>query len=213
MREMNMARGSQKNGARRIFCYRDYLGWPGPDRWEIIGGEAWAMVPGPDADHQRILRDLCTQINVFLKGNRCELFQAPFDLLLPTAAEADEEVQTVLQPDAFVVCEPEKITQRGCRGAPDWVIEVLSPSTAGRDQILKRRLYEKAQVKEYWIFSPAERLVFVYHLHKNRLALDEIYDDTAKIAVKNLPGLTIDCAAVFPPAPPKTFKEPPALYA
>lgn len=207
-----MARGSQKNGARRIFCYRDYLGWPGPDRWEIIGGEAWAMVPGPDADHQRILRDLCTQINVFLRGNRCELFQAPFDLLLPTAAEADEEVQTVLQPDAFVVCEPEKITQRGCRGAPDWVIEVLSPSTAGRDQILKRRLYEKAQVKEYWIFSPAERLVFVYHLHKNRLALDDIYDDTAKIAVKTLPGLTIDCPAVFPPVPPKTLKEPPAPY-
>ena len=192
-----MTRGSRKNGARRIFCYRDYLGWPGPDRWEIIGGEAWAMAPGPDADHQRILRDLCTQINVFLRGNRCELFQAPFDLLLPIAAEADEEVQTVLQPDAFVVCEPEKITQRGCRGAPDWVIEVLSPSTAGRDQILKRRLYEKAQVKEYWIFSPAERLVFVYHLHKNRLALTEIYDDTAKIAVKTLPGLTVDCAAVF----------------
>lgn len=203
---------SRKKTGQKTYNYRDYLGWPPPERWEIIGGEAYAMTPGPDVDHQRILRDLGTQINVFLQGKACELFLAPFDLLIPAENEADEEVNTVLQPDAFVVCDPAKISRRGCRGAPDWVIEILSPSTAGRDQIIKRRVYEKAGVKEYWICSPLERLVFVYHLQNGKLNLSEIYDETAKIAVSTLPGLAIDCSRVFPFVPPAVLKEPTATY-
>jgi Uma2 family endonuclease len=205
-------RAARKQSAHDNFSYNDYLSWTGPERWELVDGNAYAMSPGPDADHQRISRDLCTQINIFLKGKKCELFQAPFDLLLPEGDEADEKVKTVLQPDAFVVCEPEKITGRGCRGAPEWVIEILSPSTAGRDQILKKRVYENAGVKEYWICSPHERIIFVYLLHKNRLTLSEVYDETAKIEVKTLPGLAIDCGEIFPPRPPVEVREPPVVY-
>lgn len=194
------------------YSYGDYEKWKDSERWELVDGTAYAMSPGPDADHQRISRDLCTQINIFLKGKKCELFQAPFDLLLPKGDEADEKIKTVLQPDAFVVCDPGKVTGRGCRGAPDWVIEILSHSTAGRDQILKKRIYENAGVKEYWICSPHDRIIFVYLLHKNKLVLDETYDDTAKIEVKTLSGLAIDCSEIFPPLPPQVVAEPPVVY-
>ncbi|PKL43441.1 MAG: Uma2 family endonuclease [Candidatus Riflebacteria bacterium HGW-Riflebacteria-1] len=194
------------------FTYGDYLTWPDTERWELIDGDAYAMTPGPDADHQRILVNFCVTIGIFLKGKKCEILPAPFDVLLPIGDEADEDVKTVVQPDVIVVCDPDKITRRGCRGAPDWVIEILSPSTASRDQILKRRRYEKAGVKEYWICNPTDRVIFVYHLHKNKLVLFEIYDDKAKIEVATLPGLTLDCSEVFPPAPPVIVRESPAVY-
>jgi len=205
-------RAARKQSPHDNFNYNDYLGWTGPERWELVDGNAYAMSPGPDADHQRISRDLCTQINIFLKGKKCELFQAPFDLLLPKGDEADEKVKTVLQPDAFVVCETEKITGRGCRGAPDWIIEILSHSTAGRDQILKKRIYESAGVREYWTCSPHDRIIFVYLLDKNKFTLSEVYDETSKIEVKTLPGLTIDCGEIFPPKPPEEVREPGLVY-
>ena len=183
--------------------YADYLKWPDTQRWELIDGEAYAMTPGPTTEHQRLSRELVTPISIFLKGKGCEVFQAPYDVLLPKGNEADDRVKTVVQPDLIVVCDPDKITKRGCRGAPDWIIEILSPSTAGRDQILKRRLYERVGVKEYWICNPNERLIFVYRLKSGKLGLFEIYDDSSKIEVATLPGLTIDCSEVFPPAPAK----------
>lgn len=192
--------------------YGDYLTWPDTERWELIDGEAYAMTPAPTTDHQTVLVNFCVPIGSFVKGHKCRLFVAPYDVLLPIGNEADKDVKTVVQPDVIVVCDPEKITRRGCRGAPDWVIEILSPSTASRDQILKRRRYEKAGVKEYWICNPTDRVIFVYRLHKNKLGLFEIYDDKAKIEVATLPGLTLDCSEVFPPAPPVVVRESPAVY-
>lgn len=193
-------------------CYGDYLGWPENERWEIIDGVPFDMSPAPMIDHQRILRNLQTIVHNFLENKPCELFIAPCDVLLPKYDEPDEQVKTVVQPDLMVVCDKKKITEKNCRGAPDWIVEILSPSTAGRDQIVKRRLYEKAGVKEFWTISPYDRVVFVCLLKDGAYYHAGIYDDTGKIPVSTLPGLTVDMKKVFPKQPPEKHSPSPNSY-
>jgi len=193
------------------YSYGDYLLWPDNRRYEIIEGVVYDMTPAPTPEHQRLLGKLHLKIAGFLKGKDCEVFVAPLDVLLPEADEADEKVKTVVQPDLLVVCDSKKITPRGCRGAPDWIIEVLSPSTASKDQILKRRIYEKAGVREYWVIHPTDRTIMIYRLHKAKLAFVDTYDDQAELKAACLPGLTIAAAEIFPPQP-KVVREDPMHY-
>jgi len=131
------------------FTYADYLGWPEGERWELIDGEAFAMSPAPTNHHQLIVGELFAAIHEHLRGKPCRPFVAPFDVRLPRAGTANAEVDTVVQPDISVVCDPDKLKDNhGCLGAPDWVIEVLSPGTAVRDQRTKRALYEHHGVAE-----------------------------------------------------------------
>lgn len=187
------------------------LSWPEDERWEIIDGEAYAMTPAPGTSHQEVSRNLCFQIQSFLEDKPCQMFDAPYDVFLPEADEAEKDVRTVVQPDIIVVCTPEKITERGCRGAPDWVIEILSPSSAGMDHIRKRRLYERNGVKEYWVVQPHERSIWVCTLSAKKFTQVVEYSDTASVKVKTLPGLVIDSSKVFPPRP-KSLREPPRRY-
>lgn len=153
-----------------LFTYADYVGWQGDERWELIDGEAFLMSPAPSWPHQRLLVALAAQIYAALEGHPCQLVVAPFDVRLPKAAEADEEIDTILQPDLAVICDPAKLDRAGCRGAPDFVIEILSPATAGRDQVAKRDLYERHGVRELWLVDPETRALTVYRLNsrKNR---------------------------------------------
>lgn len=150
---------AQKPDAR--FTYRDYLTWPDEERWEIIEGIPYAMTPAPSSDHQRIVLELSTQVTLWLRGQKCEAFVSPIDVILANPEDADENITTIVQPDLIVVCDRKKIVKRGIRGAPDFVLEVLSPSTASHDQITKAALYEKHGVKEFWVVDPAERLVTI----------------------------------------------------
>lgn len=193
------------------YSYGDYLLWPDNRRYEIIEGTVYDMTPAPTPEHQRLLGKLHLKIAGFLKGKECEVFVAPLDVLLPEADEADEKVKTVVQPDLLVVCDPTKITPRGCRGAPDWIIEVLSPSTASKDQILKRRIYEKAGVREYWVIHPTDRTIMIYRLHRAKLAFVDTYDDQAELKAACLPGLIVAAAEIFPPQP-KVVREDPMHY-
>jgi Uma2 family endonuclease len=154
--------------------YAEYLGWPEPTRYELIDGTAYAMAPAPSRRHQEILLELARQVANALQGNPCRPFIAPFDVRLPRSDEADEQVDTVVQPDLSVVCDPAKLDERGCRGAPVWVVEVLSPSTAGHDHILKRTVYERAGVQEYWLLHPQDRIVTIYRLEDGRYAVPEV---------------------------------------
>ncbi|HNV69850.1 MAG TPA: Uma2 family endonuclease [Candidatus Ozemobacteraceae bacterium] len=211
------------DSSKKLYTYADYCTWPDDERWELMDGEAVAMTPGPGPDHQRLSRKFCTQIDTLLEGQTCEMFNAPIDVLLPDADEPDEQVKTVLQPDVLVVCDPSKITRRGIRGGPDFVIEVLSPSSASRDQIRKRRLYERFGVKEYWVVDPEQQLVWVYRrgvkAGKNgveTLTSDfqvvQAFDvDDKAIEIVALPGLTIDLTRIFPPRP-KVVRERPRYY-
>ena len=143
-----------------IFTYADYCRWPDDERWELIEGMAYRMVT-PGLVHQAVVGELFLQIANYLRGKPCRPFIAPFDVRLPRGNEADEEVTTVVQPDISVICDPDKLDDRGCRGAPDWVIEVLSPNTAAKDQIQKLAAYEQAGVREVWLVHPTDRVVIV----------------------------------------------------
>jgi len=144
--------------------YGDYLTWPEDLRYELIDGVAYLMAPAPLLEHQDVAGEIFYQLRRALENTSCRAFMAPVDVRLPKANEADERIDTVVQPDVLVVCDAAKLDRRGVRGAPDWVMEVLSPSTAGHDQVRKRRIYEQAGVREYWMVHPTDRVLTVYRL-------------------------------------------------
>jgi Uma2 family endonuclease len=175
----------------RRFTYSDYLKWPDEERWELIDGEAYAMSPAPTISHQTLVLDIARQIADALDGAPCRALIAPVDVLLPTQDEADDLTTTVVQPDILVVCDPAKITERNVRGAPDWIIEVLSPASARHDHLTKRALYERAGVREYWLVHPVDRVVTVYTLQDGHFGGPEIADMAGKRAPTILPEIVI----------------------
>ena len=128
------------------YTYADYLTWPDDERWELINGIAYGMSPAPKTGHQRLSRELSCAIFNFLDDKSCEAFSAPFDVKLSE--------ETIVQPDISVICDASKIDDKGCNGAPELAIEILSDSTAYKDETEKRLLYEKHGVLEYWIINP-----------------------------------------------------------
>lgn len=172
-------------------CYGDYLAWPADVRYELIDGEAYLMAPAPDLAHQDVAGEIFRQVANAMEGRPCRPFIAPVDVRLPKQAEADESVDTVVQPDVFVVCDAGKLDRRGVRGAPDWVVEVLSPSTASHDQILKRKLYERHGVQEYWLIHPVDRVLTVYRLENGEYGKPELSELCGETAVGVFPNVVI----------------------
>ncbi len=183
------------------FTYADYLKWPDDERWELIDGEAYAMSPAPTISHQTLVLSIGKQIDDALDGAPCRALIAPVDVLLPTPEEADDHSTTVVQPDILVVCNPEKITERNVRGAPDWIIEVLSPATARHDHLTKRALYERAGVREYWLVHPVDRVVTVYTLKDGRFGRPEIADMAGERAPTIFPEIVICWQAILEKLP------------
>jgi Uma2 family endonuclease len=175
----------------RHHTYGEYLTWPEDVRYELIDGEAYVMAPAPPVDHHRLVREMFRQIADALEGHRCEVFVAPFDVRLPRADEADEAVDTVVQPDLTIVCDPGKIDERGCRGAPDWVIEVLSPATAAHDQTVKLAAFERAGVQECWFVHPTDRTVAVYRLVDGAYGRAAISELIGELACQSVDAVTI----------------------
>ena len=191
-----MSQPAAKNEKR--YTYGNYLGWPEGERWELIEGAPYDMTPAPSIEHQRISGEFFRQISNFLFDKDCEVFAAPFDVRLPESQEADDEIITVVQPDIAVICDPARLDTRGCRGAPDFVIEILSPATAAKDQIQKVALYEKHGVKEYWTGHPSDRLITVRLLEADgKYGIPKIYEAKGLLPVSTLPGLEIDLDSVF----------------
>lgn len=174
------------------YTYQDYLTWPDDERWELIDGVPYNMTPAPARIHQEIIVELSRQIANFLQDKDCRIYVAPFDVRLPKGQESDDAVETVVQPDIAVVCGSEKLDEAGCRGAPDWVIEVLSPSTAAKDQIQKRDVYQRHGVKEYWLVHPMDKTVTVYRLEQNKYGKPDISEIKGQLQVESIEGLAID---------------------
>ncbi len=187
--------------SNKHYTYADYLNWESDHRCEIIDGDVFAM-NSPGSGHQRIVRELSTQLAVYFANKKCEVFCAPLDVIFRGNAKSDSEARTVVQPDIMVVCDPSKIEEHGVIGAPDLIVEVTSPSTASYDNIKKRALYEREGVQEFWIVSPGERLVRVYKLgDAGRFNIEEVFDDEGKIQVARFSGLSVDLKMVFPARP------------
>lgn len=177
--------------------YGDYLHWPEEERYELIDGLAYAMTPAPGRRHQEVVLEMARQIADALEGHRCRVYVAPFDVRLPRGEEADERIDTVVQPDLSVICDPTKLDARGCRGAPDWVSEVLSPGTAAHDQIRKRAVYERHAVPELWLVHPADRLVMIYRHGAAGYGKPAVHELEGELSPEVLPEIRIDWARVL----------------
>jgi len=175
------------------YTYSDYCQWDDGNRYELIDGEVYLMVPAPTSEHQRISRGLSNQIYNYLKGKKCEVFVAPFDVRL----NVDTADDTVVQPDVSVICDPSKIDKRGCVGAPDMIVEILSPSSARRDNFVKFKRYLAAGVKEYWIVNPETKTVHVCVLKEGEY-VSRVFGDTDSVPVGVLEDCLINLADVFP---------------
>ena len=171
--------------------YGDYLTWPEDVRYELIAGVAYLMSPAPTVRHQSIAGEIFRQLANALESHRCQVLIAPVDVVLPRADEVDERVDTVVQPDLLVVCDPAKIGEKRVRGAPDLVVEVLSPATAAHDMVLKRRIYEQAGVREYWLIHPIDRVLTVYRLEDREFGKPDVQELKGDTTVGVLSGVTI----------------------
>jgi Uma2 family endonuclease len=178
------------------YCYGDYRTWPEDVRYELIDGAAFLMAPAPTVDHQTLAFEVGHQIRAALEGRPSRIFMAPMDVLLARADETDDAVDTVVQPDVLVVCDPKKLTPRGIRGAPDWVLEVISPSSASHDQIVKLAAYERAGVTEYWLAHPADRVLTIYRLIDGAYGRPSIVELTGETAVAALEGVVVRWAPI-----------------
>jgi Uma2 family endonuclease len=182
---------------RENYTYADYLKFSFEEMVEIIRGKIFKMSPAPNTYHQDISRNLCGALFTYLKGKNCKFYDAPFDVILPVKGKTFMQSDRVVQPDIVVICNPEIIKERGCFGAPDWIIEIVSPFTTKKDIQLKFDLYEESGVKEYWIVEPRNHTVEVFVLKEDKYKRITTYvgDD---IAFSNtLEGLEIDLKEIF----------------
>lgn len=187
-----------------LFTYRDYLSWPDDERWELIHGVAYNMSPAPARRHQGILSYFSHRFVSHFDGGLCSVYIAPFDVLLPDPGKftSEEESDTVVQPDLVVVCDSTKLTRQGCTGAPDLVLEILSPATAFKDMEDKRHLYERHGVREYWIINPGNDTLMVYSMApeaaaKPRFQKPVLYTAGDTVSPGIFPELSIDLDRVF----------------
>ena len=186
------------------YTYADYLTWDDDVRRELIDGEIFVMSPAPRRSHQRLVLGIASQVETQIEeaDGDCEVNIAPFDVRLPAASDADGDEDTVVQPDLVVICDEAKLDDRGARGAPDWLVEVLSPSTASHDQIRKRDLYEKHGVREYWLVHPQDRMAWIYRLDAaGAYGGPEVVECKETCAVEAVEGVVIDWDRAFARVP------------
>ena len=191
-------KGSNAVSPDKRYRYSDYEKWPDDERWELINGEAWDMSPAPGSGHQLISGKLTAVLTNYLSNHKGLTFPAPFDVRLPDSGdESIDDTDTVVQPDISVICDPSKIDKKGCRGAPDIVVEILSPSTGYKDETAKFKLYEKHGVKEYWIVNPETHAVLLYFLENGEFAKPAYFKRKETLTSRVLTNLKIPLEEVF----------------
>ena len=161
---MTITNINQLDPINGLYTYAEYLLWKFEERVELLKGKLFKM-SAPSINHQRVSRKLSTKIDNYLEGKRCEVFSAPFDVVLKNPNGEDN---TVLQPDLCVVCDPKKLADgKRCYGAPDWVLEIVSPSNVEKELSKKMHIYEEAGVAEYWVLRPEEKELDIFVLQDN----------------------------------------------
>ncbi len=188
---------SQLNFAHK-YTFADYLRWKFTERVELIRGSIHKMCPAPGPAHQSVSLKITVKLSHFFEGTSALVFAAPFDVRLPGIKEdlADEQVDTVVQPDLCVICDAGKIDHRGCAGPPDLVVEVLSPGNSRMEMGEKFRLYEENGVREYWLVDPGKRTVLVYSLRNGRYLGTQFSEEEVTISAL-FPGLKFKTRDIF----------------
>ena len=179
---------------RRYCTLAEYRALPEDFRADLVEGELVAL-SALSRIHQKISVSLVTRLGAYLEGKTCELYSAPFDVYLN---EQDEERPTIVQPDIVVICDPNKLRDDGCHGAPDLVIEILPSRSPMREQAYKYELYQKYGVREYWVIAPEEKALCVYLRNdKGQLAIKDFYGASDTVKVNILDDCQIDLCPIF----------------
>ena len=184
----------------KTYTYADYYSWKFEERLELIKGKIFKMSPAPGGNHQTISFNIAGELYVFLKNKSCKAYPAPFDVRLVRDEKSDKKVKTVVQPDISVICDLTKVAdERSCLGAPDIVIEILSPGNNAKEIKTKYDLYEEFGVKEYWVVYPVEQSLMRYILNKEGKFISEGRALTIgdKVTTPILPGFELALDDVF----------------
>ncbi len=179
------------------YTYSDYIKFTFDEMVEIIKGKIFRMSPAPTTYHQRLSGRIFTLISNYLWKHKCQVFTAPFDVILPVNGKDFMQSDKVVQPDIVVICDINKIKESGCFGVPDWIIEILSPSTAKKDIQIKFALYEEAGVNEYWIVEPKNNTIEVFVLKNEKYQRIQTYVSDDVVPCNTLTGLSIDLKEIF----------------
>ena len=181
----------------KVYSYADYFKWKFEERVELIRGYIFKMSPAPNVRHQQLSAEIGGQLWSFLRGKKCQVFTAPFDVRLPRKSTDDKEIITVVQPDICVICDPLKLDKRGCLGAPDIVVEILSPGNNTKELKNKYEVYEEAGIKEYWVVSPQDNTFFAYTLINGRYQPSRIMVAGDVVTSTVLEGFSLDLTELF----------------
>jgi Uma2 family endonuclease len=179
------------------YTYTDYLNWRFADMVELIRGKLFILSPAPLARHQLISGNLFGELYSHFKQEHCQIYAAPFDVRLVQKTPENQDVTTVVQPDICVICDTTKLDERGCIGAPDWIIEIVSPSTIKKDLNDKYNLYEENGVQEYWVVMPEANAINQYVLQNGKYEFIDTFTKTQHISPALFPDLSINLAEVF----------------
>ncbi|WP_293741436.1 Uma2 family endonuclease [uncultured Pedobacter sp.] len=184
--------------ASLTYSYSNYLNWLFPERVELIKGKIFKMSPAPSSVHQEIVGNIFLKLGNFLKKQPCKVYLSPFDVRFPKESRNDQAIFTVLQPDICVICDKNKIDARGCIGAPDLVVEVLSPGNTKMELLNKYHVYEESGVKEYWVVSQGDKSILIYTLNEiGKFEPSKIFTLSEKITSTVLPGFELALDDVF----------------
>ena len=185
----------------KVYSYADYYSWKFPERVELIEGIIFPMDIESNRLHQEISGKIHLKLCNYLQHTKYQIYTAPFDVRFPKNSKNDSDIYTVLQPDLCVICDLSKLDDRGCNGAPDLVVEILSPSNSKKELKNKYEVYEEAGVKEYWVVFPQDRSLMIYTLTNDKyLASPFLFSgDIAESAA--LPGFKLDLTGLFASIP------------
>ncbi|WP_431294582.1 Uma2 family endonuclease [Pedobacter sp. P26] len=184
--------------ASLTYSYSNYLNWLFPERVELIKGKIFKMSPAPSSVHQEVIGNIFLKLGNFLKKQPCKVYISPFDVRFTKESRHDKAIFTVLQPDICVICDRSKIDARGCIGAPDLVVEVLSPGNTRMELLNKYRVYEEFGVKEYWVVSQSDQSILIYTLNEmGKFQPSKIFTLSEKITSTVLPGFELALDDVF----------------
>ncbi|WP_423148887.1 Uma2 family endonuclease [Rubrolithibacter danxiaensis] len=180
------------------YSYANYLTWLFDERVELIKGKIFKMSPEPSRLHQQVSIYISSSLFNYLGNKPCKVYTAPFDVRFPKESKDDKDIYTVLQPDICVICNPAKLDERGCIGAPDIVVEILSPGNNKKELLYKYQVYEEFGVKEYWVVSPADKTFLKYTLDQNgRFNPSRLFTLSEKVSSEVLPGFELNLDEVF----------------
>lgn len=180
----------------KTYSYADYFSWQFKEKVELLKGKIMRMSPAPNREHQEIAQTISLFIGQFLINKNCRVYFAPFDVRLERIQD-DKKVLNVVQPDICVVCDLSKLDERGCSGAPELIIEILSPGNTKKEMKYKFELYEAAGVEEYWMVDPAEKVVLQYTLEKGIFTNHRPLIEDDILESKVLSGFSLDLFKVF----------------